>query len=828
MGSSPSLRLRSCCPTSWATRASSLKKKGIAASFAIACASSCARTDRSSAPPSSSGRPASPSRPSSSPRGSAAGISSTSTSATARAARACRFTARRRGSESSSRSCSSRSFVSEIIPGFDRLYLRIDVSNKILAIDPHSGQELPLGPAPAGVGLRPARVRRRVARRRRHRSARAARDLRRGRDVAAASPSPSASPARQCSAATPCSSRPRARNTLSTRTASSRCAPTRRPCDARARRRAAAAATSRPARAKAAPRGARGWLARQRGTGGRRARRRARRASRSATARSSRPPPTLIPSLSRRATRCPRAAASASSAASRTGATNVYAFTPPLVMQSRRSTSRKPRFVASSGNGALVDPRRCGDDDAPARREHPRIASAASTATSRGLVVRRAISASSASWRSPTGASSSSSRRARTRRASSRSSAAADVDQVPLAIPAEPQATAREVQRGMWLEGFEEREPGVLGGWVEAGGPIVGVRIALDGKVTMGEVRDSFDDRVVVGGRFAIAELPEGRGAETRRRRHDAGRSSRCPRCPQQDGRRDDARVRTGRLRARALAPRRMGKASRRKAISRPPSRPRRSTAPLEDRPRRFELPLRRRSERSEPRRPPTNPRAERPDAREHPTAPDTPQRPPRTPGPVPQRRRAALAKDELGLDNGIRATTPRRSAPTRGERRAPTGRARARWLIRFDDRFDPDRRRALERSHRLALARRSSRRRSARRRRATLRLGAVGVVRPIPAAARCSPQRCRAGIRCALYAVIDGQPILADPRRRPVTRGSLPRILPSAAPCASARRGSSRRRSTRNARARTAAQSSASRSPSIASISASRGSSRR
>src|SRR5262249_12465108 len=40
-----------------------------------------------------------------------------------------------------------------------------------------------------------------------------------------------------------------------------------------------------------------------------------------------------------------------------------------------------------------------------------------------------------------------------------------------LTLPSEPKNVVRELKRGLWLDGFEERSPGVLGGWVESGGP---------------------------------------------------------------------------------------------------------------------------------------------------------------------------------------------------------------------------------------------------------------------------------------------------------------------------------------------------------------------
>lgn len=62
----------------------------------------------------------------------------------------------------------------------------------------------------------------------------------------------------------------------------------------------------------------------------------------------------------------------------------------------------------------------------------------------------------------------------------------------------------REVETGMWLEGFHQIAPDEIAGWVEAGGPTFGVRIKLDGTVSVGEVIDE-PGGVLVGGRFGLA-----------------------------------------------------------------------------------------------------------------------------------------------------------------------------------------------------------------------------------------------------------------------------------------------------------------------------------
>lgn len=62
---------------------------------------------------------------------------------------------------------------------------------------------------------------------------------------------------------------------------------------------------------------------------------------------------------------------------------------------------------------------------------------------------------------------------------------------------------ALEVARGLWLDGIEEREPGVLGAWVDVGGTLTGVRLSLDGKA---EVAHASADvaTTIVSGRFAL------------------------------------------------------------------------------------------------------------------------------------------------------------------------------------------------------------------------------------------------------------------------------------------------------------------------------------
>jgi len=73
---------------------------------------------------------------------------------------------------------------------------------------------------------------------------------------------------------------------------------------------------------------------------------------------------------------------------------------------------------------------------------------------------------------------------------------------------------ARVLRLGVWLDGFEERRPGVVGGWLEAGGAMLGIEIALDGKATAGQfVRDA--GMPFVSGRYGLGWTPSRRGFET-------------------------------------------------------------------------------------------------------------------------------------------------------------------------------------------------------------------------------------------------------------------------------------------------------------------------
>ena len=84
------------------------------------------------------------------------------------------------------------------------------------------------------------------------------------------------------------------------------------------------------------------------------------------------------------------------------------------------------------------------------------------------------------------------------------------------ADPAAPLApeVVRALRLGIWQDGWEERRPGVLGGWVDAGSALLGLEIELDGKTTHGTfIVDA--GAPMVAGRYGLGWSASRRGVET-------------------------------------------------------------------------------------------------------------------------------------------------------------------------------------------------------------------------------------------------------------------------------------------------------------------------
>ncbi|HEX3343752.1 MAG TPA: hypothetical protein VHS09_04225, partial [Polyangiaceae bacterium] len=85
---------------------------------------------------------------------------------------------------------------------------------------------------------------------------------------------------------------------------------------------------------------------------------------------------------------------------------------------------------------------------------------------------------------------------------------------VPITMPPLRADVARAVRMGLWMDGFEERRDGVLGGWIDAGGSVAGIEIALDGQATVGSYLRAASD-VFVSGRYGLGWTASRRGTET-------------------------------------------------------------------------------------------------------------------------------------------------------------------------------------------------------------------------------------------------------------------------------------------------------------------------
>jgi hypothetical protein len=70
------------------------------------------------------------------------------------------------------------------------------------------------------------------------------------------------------------------------------------------------------------------------------------------------------------------------------------------------------------------------------------------------------------------------------------------------------------LRTGTWLEDFQERRPGVVGGWIDRRGHVLGFEIDVDGTVRMGQLIYELG-KTVISGRFALGWLPSKRGYET-------------------------------------------------------------------------------------------------------------------------------------------------------------------------------------------------------------------------------------------------------------------------------------------------------------------------
>lgn len=88
---------------------------------------------------------------------------------------------------------------------------------------------------------------------------------------------------------------------------------------------------------------------------------------------------------------------------------------------------------------------------------------------------------------------------------------------VPIVFLSTSDTTAgvvRALRLGMWMDGFEERTPGTLAGWVELGGVLLGVQIKLDGAARHGVLLQKAGS-MLASGRWGLDFAGARRGYET-------------------------------------------------------------------------------------------------------------------------------------------------------------------------------------------------------------------------------------------------------------------------------------------------------------------------
>lgn len=159
----------------------------------------------------------------------------------------------------------------------------------------------------------------------------------------------------------------------------------------------------------------------------------------------------------------------------------------------------EPRAIVSSGNGSIVIKGGCAEERAPATPElacvrdqngtyrELRIAEVARSKIV-ALADRRVVALDPPTERS--------SGRIRIFNGDALSTVALDRSLIP-------HTEERALRLGVWLDGFEERRTGVIGGWINIGAAMVGVEVHLDGSVVFGppiEVGDAF-----VASRYGLA-----------------------------------------------------------------------------------------------------------------------------------------------------------------------------------------------------------------------------------------------------------------------------------------------------------------------------------
>ncbi len=193
------------------------------------------------------------------------------------------------------------------------------------------------------------------------------------------------------------------------------------------------------------------------------------------------------------------------------GKTVVYAFKPPLSLEPVLSFD-EPRYVAASGNGALVIRGTC---DGHARDNLGAYCIRSQSGTLREIHVKGDLGVERVVALDDGRVAVIVPPRLGAPGLLVVIDRAGNAKSVKIRMPAKASTpTLALLSKGLWLDGFVERKPGELAGWVAAGGPFVGVRLHLDGKLEVGKMENDID-RSMLSGTLALSVGDNGLAAET-------------------------------------------------------------------------------------------------------------------------------------------------------------------------------------------------------------------------------------------------------------------------------------------------------------------------
>ncbi len=181
------------------------------------------------------------------------------------------------------------------------------------------------------------------------------------------------------------------------------------------------------------------------------------------------------------------------------GQTMLYAFTPPFRLQPVRAFAGA-RYVSASGNGALVIRGSCG-------AVGPRVGGAYCIADADGafreIRVRGDLGAERVTALADGRVAVIVPPRLGAQGFLSLIERSGEEQRRPLKWQKDVPGVAL-LEKGLWLDGVVERSSGGLAGWVVGSEPFAGVRVALDGTVTVGAPESSIDRALLSGVRALI------------------------------------------------------------------------------------------------------------------------------------------------------------------------------------------------------------------------------------------------------------------------------------------------------------------------------------